>query len=83
MMMHAKCKFPFPNKNHLEIVFKALKPEIDKPATIRSRASLEKKGVFLILTVKAKDTVALRASLNSYLRWINLAAKVLEALENA
>ena len=71
----------FPSEKRLEIVFKALKPEVDKPATMRSRAKLEKDDSFLVLKVEARDTVALRAALNAYLRWINSMMNVLEVLE--
>ncbi len=71
----------FPSEKRLEIVFKALKPEVDKPATMRSRAKLEKDDNFLVLKVEARDTVALRAALNAYLRWINSTLNVLEVLE--
>ncbi|PIX32152.1 hypothetical protein COZ60_00655 [Candidatus Bathyarchaeota archaeon CG_4_8_14_3_um_filter_42_8] len=70
----------FPSEKRLEIVFKALKPEVDKPATMRSRAKLEKGDNFLVLKVEAGDTVALRAALNAYLRWINSMMNVLEVL---
>jgi tRNA threonylcarbamoyladenosine modification (KEOPS) complex Pcc1 subunit len=70
----------FPSEKRLEIVFKALKPEVDKPATMRSRAKLEKDNNFLVLNVEARDTVALRAALNAYLRWINSMVNVLEVL---
>jgi KEOPS complex subunit Pcc1 len=71
----------FPSEKRLEIVFKALKPEVDKPATMRSRAKLEKDDNFLVLKVEAGDAVALRAALNAYLRWINSTLNVLEVLE--
>ena len=71
----------FPSEKRLEIVFKALKPEVDKPATMRSRAKLEKGDNFLVLKVEPGDTVALRAALNAYLRWINSTLNVLEVLE--
>ena len=71
----------FPSEKRLEIVFKALKPEVDKPVTMRSRAKLEKDDNFLVLKVEARDTVALRAALNAYLRWINSTLNVLEVLE--
>jgi tRNA threonylcarbamoyladenosine modification (KEOPS) complex Pcc1 subunit len=35
----------------------------------------------LVLNVEARDTVALRAALNAYLRWICSTISVLEALE--
>lgn len=81
MKMKVVVRLKFPSEEHLEIVFKALEPEVRKPATVRSRANLEKNETLLVLSVEARDTVALRAALNAYLRWINSAANVVEALE--
>jgi hypothetical protein len=33
-------RLKFPSKKHLDIVFKALQPEIKKPTTLRSRETL-------------------------------------------
>jgi len=71
----------FPSKRSLGIIFEALEPEVEKPATVRSRARLDKEDNHLVLKVEARDTVALRAALNAYLRWINSALNVLEVLE--
>jgi len=81
MKEKAIVRLKFPSEKHLEIVFKALEPEVKKPTTMRSRTSLEKDGTFLVLKVEARDTVALRAALNAYLRWINSTMNVLEVLE--
>jgi KEOPS complex subunit Pcc1 len=81
MKAKAVVRLKFPSEKHLEIVSEALEPEIKKPATVRSRANLEKKGAYLLLTVEARDTVALRAALNAYLRWVNSMMNVLEVLE--
>jgi len=81
MKAKAIVRLKFPSEKHLEIVFKALEPEVKKPTTMRSRTSLEKDGTFLVLKVEARDTVALRAALNAYLRWINSMMNVLEVLE--
>jgi hypothetical protein len=48
---------------------------------MRSSSSLEKEGMFLVLRIEAKDTVALRAALNAHLRWTNSVLDVLEVLE--
>jgi tRNA threonylcarbamoyladenosine modification (KEOPS) complex Pcc1 subunit len=77
----AVVRLRFPSKRHLDIFLKALEPEVKKPATTRSKASIEEKENFLVLKVEAKDTVALRATLNAFLRWINSVANVLEVLE--
>jgi tRNA threonylcarbamoyladenosine modification (KEOPS) complex Pcc1 subunit len=81
MVMRIKCKIPFPNRRYLKTVFKALKPEVRKPLTMRSRAFLEKDDTFLVLKIEAKDTVALRAAVNAYLRWIDSIRNVLGVLE--
>jgi tRNA threonylcarbamoyladenosine modification (KEOPS) complex Pcc1 subunit len=78
----ATVRLKFSSEKHLEMVTKALKPETKKPATSRSMVRIEKDGEFLVLKTVAGDTVALRAALNTYLRWINSAVKVSEILEN-
>ncbi|MEM3699364.1 MAG: KEOPS complex subunit Pcc1 [Candidatus Bathyarchaeia archaeon] len=83
MKAKAVVRLKFPSKRHLDIFLKALEPEVKKPATARSKANIESKENFLVLRVEARDTVALRATLNAFLRWINSVANVLEVLENA
>lgn len=61
----------FLDKTQLDIIFKALEPEAKKPATVRAHVVLRREGLFLVLDVEARDIVALRATLNTYLRWIN------------
>jgi tRNA threonylcarbamoyladenosine modification (KEOPS) complex Pcc1 subunit len=70
------------SEKHLTTLLNALAPEVNRPVTTRANAVLEKEGKILILTVEAKDTVALRAALNAYLRWIGSVMKVLELVEH-
>jgi tRNA threonylcarbamoyladenosine modification (KEOPS) complex Pcc1 subunit len=72
----------FSSEKHLATLLDALAPETAAPPTRRAKAILEKEGKFLILKVEAKDTVALRATLNAYLRWIGSAMNVLEVIEH-
>jgi len=81
MKANAVLRLKFPSQRHLEIIFKALLPEVRKTPTVRSRAFLEKEDTFLILKIEAKDTVALRATVNAYLRWIDSIRNVLGVLE--
>lgn len=81
MKAKAVVRLKFPSKKHLKIFADALEPEVKKPATTRSKVNIEKKENFLVLNVEARDTVALRATLNAYLRWINSVANVLEVLK--
>jgi len=71
------------SEKHLKIISEALTPEVKKPATKRSKVNVDMKGKFLILSVEAKDTIALRATLNAYLRWINSTINVLESIEKS
>ncbi|MEM3457962.1 MAG: KEOPS complex subunit Pcc1 [Candidatus Bathyarchaeia archaeon] len=81
MKAKATIRLKFPSEKHLEIVLKALEPEIRKSPTTRSQATFTRKKNLIILSVAAKDTVALRAAVNAYLRWINSTTNVLEILE--
>lgn len=81
MKANAVLRLKFPSQRNLEIIFKALVPEVREPPTMRSRAFLEKEDSILILKVEASDTVALRATVNAYLRWIDSMRNVLRVLE--
>jgi len=69
------------SEKQLATLLNALAPETNRPVTSRARTVLEREGNFLVLKVEAKDTVALRAALNAYLRWIGSAVKVLQVIE--
>ena len=83
MKTQAIVHLSFPSEKISKIVIQALKPETKITPTHRSRVRIEGKGRSLTLKIEAKDTTALRASVNSYLRWIvlvNDACSVLESL---
>jgi len=81
MRAQAVVRLEFPSERHLEIVLKALEPEVKRPASVRSRGEFMRDGACLVLKVEARDTVALRAALNAYLRWINSTINVLKTLD--
>ncbi len=81
MRARAVVTLQFPSQKSLDTVFQALMPEAKKPLTRRSAATLTRKGGSLVLRVEARDTVALRATLNAYLRWINSVKDVLDVLD--
>jgi tRNA threonylcarbamoyladenosine modification (KEOPS) complex Pcc1 subunit len=81
MRAKAIVRLKIPSKKLLEIIVKALEPEVKKPATKRSKASIEKEKSSVILKVEAMDTVALRATLNAYLRWISAVCDAFSMLE--
>ena len=85
MSMQAKAtiRLKLQSEKQLSSLMAALNPETHATATRRATAKLEKENHFLVLSVDAEDTVALRATLNAYLRWVNSALAVLENLEGA
>ncbi|MEM2968890.1 MAG: KEOPS complex subunit Pcc1 [Candidatus Bathyarchaeia archaeon] len=81
MKAKATVRLRLDSEKRLATVFEALAPEANRPATLRAKAVLQREGNFLILRVEAKDTVALRAALNAYLRWIASAVKIIETVD--
>jgi tRNA threonylcarbamoyladenosine modification (KEOPS) complex Pcc1 subunit len=80
MKAKATIRLKFPSVKQLDTVKAALLPEVNKPSSGRSHVSMYSEDTFLILTVEAEDTVALRSTLNAYLRWIGSAASIVETL---
>ena len=65
----------------LNTVLTALEPELDTALSNRSFTNIKVKGNQIILHMEASDTTALRASLNSYLRWIQGIQRIIESIE--
>ncbi len=76
-------RLKFNSEKQLTTLLAALTPEANAPATRRANVKLEKDCLFLNLIIEAEDTVALRSTLNAYLRWIGSAIKIIELLEQA
>jgi tRNA threonylcarbamoyladenosine modification (KEOPS) complex Pcc1 subunit len=83
MKAKATIRLRLSSEKQLTTILDALAPEANRPVNVRAKATLERDGDSAVLTVEAKDTVALRAALNAYLRWIGSTVKVLETVENA
>jgi tRNA threonylcarbamoyladenosine modification (KEOPS) complex Pcc1 subunit len=81
MNAKADVRLQFSSEKQIKALIDALTPEIKKHIGTRSQVALTRDTQFLVLSVKAKDTAALRAALNTYLRWINSALNVLETVE--
>jgi len=79
----ATVRLKFTSDKQLKTLFDALTPEAKAPVTRRAVVKLEKDGLFLLLNVEAEDTVALRSTLNTYLRWISSTSNVVELIEKA
>jgi tRNA threonylcarbamoyladenosine modification (KEOPS) complex Pcc1 subunit len=77
----ATIRLKFPNQKQLTTLLSALTPEVEASSTRRANVQLGQDGLFLVLTVEAEDTVALRATLNAYLHWINSTVNVMEVVQ--
>jgi tRNA threonylcarbamoyladenosine modification (KEOPS) complex Pcc1 subunit len=75
-------RLKFASQKQLSTLLEALTPESNAQVTRRANIKLDKDCLFLVLTVEADDTVALRATLNAYLRWINSTINVMHMVED-
>jgi tRNA threonylcarbamoyladenosine modification (KEOPS) complex Pcc1 subunit len=71
----------FSDAKQLAAAVAALKPEVNAPVTHRAKVDLQVQENLLVLTVDAEDTVALRATINAYLRWVASTVSVIELIE--
>jgi KEOPS complex subunit Pcc1 len=76
MKAQAVFRLNFSSDKQLQVVLQSLKPEIETSTTRRSNFQMATDGQTLVLDFVAKDTSALRAALNSYLRLIGLAMEL-------
>lgn len=67
--------------NLLDSIQLALEPEAKTPSSDRSSTSISVLENHLVLKTYAKDVSALRANLNSYLRWVEGIQSIVENLE--
>jgi KEOPS complex subunit Pcc1 len=63
---------------HTEVLYNALLPEAGVLPGQRSRVDLRLEGGELVLEFEAEDTVAMRAAVNAFLRWVSAIERVLE-----
>jgi tRNA threonylcarbamoyladenosine modification (KEOPS) complex Pcc1 subunit len=73
-------RLEFASNRQLSTILNALTPEAKIQVTRRAYIKLEKKGLILIMTIEAEDTIALRATLNAYLGWLYSIIKVMKIL---
>jgi tRNA threonylcarbamoyladenosine modification (KEOPS) complex Pcc1 subunit len=79
----ATLRLKFSDQKQLATLLAALTPEVAVSQTHRAHVTLGAEDCFLVLSVDAQDTVALRATLNAYLHWINSTLDVIDVVANA
>ena len=75
----ARLELEFPTTKVARAVYASLKPEELLPKAARCNANITRRKNVLYLEMDAKDTAALRAALNSFLRWAIVARDVVGA----
>ena len=75
-------RLKFPNEKFVALVMDSLGPEAASSSVHRSKVCLSHEGEELTFTFEAEDTTALRASMNTYLRWLQLLNNIYETLES-
>ena len=81
MKAQAIIRLSFSSEKQLKVVLDALKPETQTPSTRRSKVQMKGEGNRLTLDFGARDTSALRAAVNSYLRQTMMVISVLKSIE--
>ncbi len=74
----AEISVEFTSKTYAEAVYRALKPETKHSIGPRSKVTIVLEGKSLQIAVSAKDISALRAAINSYLRWVSGSAELIQ-----
>ena len=78
MEVSTEIEIEFSKPEIAEIVYMSIKPETIKPPTERSKPKININKNIITIQIYSKDLTSIRASINSYLRWIKT---VIESLE--
>lgn len=76
--VHAEVALDVPGEL-LYVIEGSLLPEVKQPTSERSKVKVNVKEGRLVISVEASDVVALRAAINSYLRWV---VAILDAIDS-
>lgn len=68
----------FDSKNDAQIIYNSILPEIEAEKNDRSKSNIELDDEKITINITSYDVVSLRASINSYIRWINLSEEILK-----
>ncbi len=69
----AKLELEFPDEKSASVIRDSIQPEELLPKSTRCKASVSVMKNVLCLEIDAEDTAAMRAAVNSFLRWVVVA----------
>ncbi len=75
-------RIKFSSSDIAEIILQALVPETETQIGKRALAVIKRDEDDLLIRLVAKDQIALRATMNSFLRWIDGALSTLELVRD-
>lgn len=70
----------YDNCHDAEIVFNSIRPEISFARGDRSTSEILLEDNVIVIKIFSNDVVSLRASINSYVRWIKLSNEILNLI---
>ena len=68
----------FDDTNDASIIYNSILPEIEAESNQRSQTHMSLDSNKIVINILSRDIVSLRASINSYVRWIRLCEKLLK-----
>lgn len=80
-LVDAKVSMDIGSKIKAEKIVEALRLEAKSMSTLRFKVLLRRKGQKILIIFKSSDLSALRSSINSFCRWVNMLRNVLDTLE--
>lgn len=82
MEIQASIEILIPDKVILKSLFSALKPESEKTPTERSITNISIVEDTIIIKISTNDLTSLRASINSYFKWLKAVIESLKVISD-
>lgn len=79
---HAVIRIKYSDEREAKATYDAIRPETRTVLRYRTKVSISIDGEYIVLNFEARDTTALRASINSYLSWIMSLKSVYNVLKS-
>lgn len=78
MNVSSLLKFDFEDEGRASALFASIIPEVKHTKPGIAKVSIKKEGGSILLKIEASSVAALRALLNSYIRWLSTSLEVME-----
>jgi len=82
MEIQARIEISVSDSELSRALYLALKPESERAPTERSISKIIKENNFIIINISTNDLTSLRASINSYFKWLKAIIESLGVIKN-